>query len=205
MLSDKRIKEELANGNIIIDPFDERHLGTNSYDCRLGPYYYRANWTTSTIYYLENDGDITRMWGEPYRALKHIHISPGETVLAHTLETIGGCNGFLAKMQARSTIARWGLSICKCAGVGDVGYVSHWTMEISNHTQNTISIPVGFRIAQMIFEEVGPTDKEYHTTSHSGNYGREWSPIDLLPQKLKDWDRQEIERIQHGLIDGQVL
>ncbi len=28
LLSDKRIMEELKNGNLIIEPFNERHLGT---------------------------------------------------------------------------------------------------------------------------------------------------------------------------------
>ncbi len=27
LLSDKRIVEEMKNGNIVIEPFDERHLG----------------------------------------------------------------------------------------------------------------------------------------------------------------------------------
>ena len=40
LLSDKRIREEMENGNIIIEPFESRQLGTNSYDVRLGPYYY---------------------------------------------------------------------------------------------------------------------------------------------------------------------
>lgn len=204
MLSDKRILEEMANGNIIIDPFDKRHLGTNSYDCRLGNWYWRA--TEGKTIALDVDADITAMWWDkPMCAYDYILLMPGETVLAHTIETIGGRNGYLAKMQARSTIARWGLSICKCAGVGDVGYISRWTMEISNHSKNMLRIPVGFRVAQMIFEEVGPTENEYHTTSHSGNYGREWTPQDMLPQRLKEWDRQEIERIQQSLVDGQVL
>ncbi|MCS7002870.1 MAG: dCTP deaminase, partial [Dehalococcoidia bacterium] len=32
LLSDRRILEELARGAIVIDPFDRRQLGTNSYD-----------------------------------------------------------------------------------------------------------------------------------------------------------------------------
>ncbi|HCF85002.1 MAG TPA: dCTP deaminase, partial [Ktedonobacter sp.] len=42
LLSDKRIMEELAHGNLIIEPFDQRHLGTNSYDCRLGEWYFQG-------------------------------------------------------------------------------------------------------------------------------------------------------------------
>ena len=40
LLSDKRIMEEMARENIVIEPFEPRQLGTNSYDVRLGPYYY---------------------------------------------------------------------------------------------------------------------------------------------------------------------
>src|SRR5947209_18885337 len=43
LLSDKRIMEELAAGNLVIEPFDQRHLGTNSYDCRLGEWYFQGD------------------------------------------------------------------------------------------------------------------------------------------------------------------
>src|SRR5260221_14631163 len=83
-------------------------------------------------------------------------------------------------MYSRSTVARSGLSVCRCAGVGDVGYISRWTMEISNHTQTTIWVPVGFRICQLTFEYVGETLKEYH-----GKYGRggyQLTPEGMLAQ-----------------------
>jgi dCTP deaminase len=91
-------------------------------------------------------------------------------------------------MYSRSTVARSGLSVCRCAGVGDVGYISRWTMEIANHTQTTIYIPVGFRICQLTFEFVGETLKEYH-----GKYGQnqQWVPEDMLPKPHLDWDYQE--------------
>lgn len=203
MLSDKRILEEMENGNIVIEPFDKRHLGTNSYDCRLGNYYYRA--TQGQTFMLDDHDDIAEMWGKPLQAYKHIIVAPGETILAHTIEVVGGKSGYLAKMHARSTTARWGLSVCRCAGIGDVGYISTWTMEISNHTQNVLIIPVGYRIAQMVFEYVGETESEYHGTSHSGNYGRDWSKLDMLPQALKQWDRDEIARIQQSLAEREQV
>src|SRR5437764_14951794 len=43
LLFDKRIVEELHNGNIIIEPFDQRQLGSNSYDCRLGKLYFQGD------------------------------------------------------------------------------------------------------------------------------------------------------------------
>src|SRR3546814_10079518 len=36
ILSDKRILEEIEKGTIVIEPYDRRYLGTNSYDVHLG-------------------------------------------------------------------------------------------------------------------------------------------------------------------------
>src|SRR5579864_3482664 len=185
LLSDKRIMEELHNGNIIIEPFDERQLGTNSYDCRLGDWYFQGDMNVDVIH-LDNPDDIRRYWGQPRKAEgRKIAIRPGTTILAHTREVIGGRQGYLAKMYSRSTIARCGLSVCRCAGVGDVGYISRWTMEISNHTRATIAVPVGMRVCQFIFEEVGATLSEYR-----GKYGRchDWQPSDMLPKPALDWE-----------------
>ena len=38
ILSDKRILEEIESGSIVIEPFDRKCLGTNSYDVHLGKY-----------------------------------------------------------------------------------------------------------------------------------------------------------------------
>jgi len=186
MLSDKRIIEEMQNGNIVIEPFDERQLGANSYDCRIGEWYFVGDPTMVEVR-IERQGDMDWYWGHPMNDGR-IYIKPDTTILAHTQEVVGGHNGFLAKMHCRSSIARSGISVCRCAGVGDVGYIGRWTMEISNHTQALISIPVGYRICQMIFEEVGETLKQYN-----GKYGQDsWTPYDMVPKPGKDWDRKEV-------------
>ena len=38
ILSDKRILEEIEKGTIVIEPYDRKCLGTNSYDVHLGKY-----------------------------------------------------------------------------------------------------------------------------------------------------------------------
>lgn len=196
MLSDKRIIEEMKKGNIVIDPFDERQLGTNSYDCRIGEWYFRGDYSVKSMR-IDNAEHMKDYWGKPINALHDntwakdnalIFINPGTTILAHTQEVVGGHNGFLAKMHCRSSIARSGLSVCRCAGVGDVGYIGRWTLEISNHTQACIWVPVRYRICQMIFEEVGETLKSYN-----GKYGQDaWTPFDMVPKPSKDWDRKEL-------------
>src|SRR5579885_1660675 len=177
LLSDKRILEEMECGNIVIDSFDPKCLNTNSYDCRLGEYYFQPN-NSMLMVSLDCAEDIKQYWGSPQRTDLGILVHPGTTILAHTQEIVGGKSGIVAHMHCRSTIARLGLSTNKCAGFGDVGYIARWTMEISNHTRTAIYLPVGIRICQFSFEYVGETLREYQ-----GNYGQGiWKPEDMLPK-----------------------
>ena len=193
LLSDKRVLEEMDRGNIVIEPFDIRQLGTNSYDCRLGEWYFQPTKYSEVIDFTDEE-QARDFWGEPHRAAATIVVKPGTTILAHTQEVIGARNGFTTTMHARSSIGRSGLSVCKCAGVGDVGYISRWTMEISNHTTCTIVLPVGLRICQIKFDAVGETLKEY-----GGKYGQqqEWTPYDMLPRLYRDWDLDRIKTEVH--------
>jgi dCTP deaminase len=187
LLSDTRILQERDAGNIVIEPFDQRQLGTNSYDCRLGEWYFQPTKYHEVIDFTDQEQALD-FWGEPRRADDTIVVKPGTTILAHTEEIVGGRNGFTTSMRARSSIGRSGLSVCKCAGVGDVGYISRWTMEISNHSTCTIVLPVGLRICQIEFFYVGDTLHEYR-----GKYGQdEWTPYDMLPRLYRDWDLEYI-------------
>ena len=196
LLSDKRVVEELEAGNIVINPFDIRQLGTNSYDCRLGEWYFRPA-ITSELVDFTNEAQARRFWGEPQRSDSAIVVEPGTTILAHTQEIVGSRAGITTTMHARSSIGRSSLSVCKCAGAGDVGYVSHWTMEISNHSTCSISIPVGLRICQIKFDFVGETLKEYQ-----GKYGQEsqWTPYDMLPRLFRDWDIDTLDGRRTGSV-----
>jgi hypothetical protein len=113
-------------------------------------------------------------------------------------------------MQARSTWGRNGVSVCLDAGWGDPGYINRWTMEIYNMNQHeSVILPVGERIAQIVFYETGPVDSEYKNIS--GKYQStdsedleklitKWRPEQMLPRAWKDKRvlPQEIE----GLFDN---
>jgi dCTP deaminase len=165
-------------------------LGTNSYDCRLGPWYYLPppTWSSEPLDPLD-PAAVRAYWGKPRDARREggrIVFPPGETVLAHTLEVVGGREAITTSMRARSSIGRLALSVAKCAGVGDVGYVSRWTMEISNHGRRAVALPVGLRVCQLEFLFVGETTRAY-----AGKYGQggdAWTPEDMLPRLWQDWD-----------------
>jgi dCTP deaminase len=128
-----------------------------------------------------------------------IFLFPGETILGHTNEFIGGRKVDTTMMKARSSFGRNFISICKCAGWGDVGYVNRWTMEISNssHNHHIIPLVVGRRCAQIIFLNTGETiqqdysdgvDSKYQTSTDVDHLMENWEPRDMLPKMYKDRD-----------------
>ena len=110
LLSDKRILEERENGNVVIEPFDMRQLGTNSYDCRLGEWYFEPTKYADVINFTDEE-QARDFWGEPHRAAATIVVKPGTTILAHTQEVIGARNGFTTTMLTMMIITRVGTSL----------------------------------------------------------------------------------------------
>ena len=216
-LSDKKILEEMQGGDIVISPFNEQNLSTCSYDVTLGEHYFPERKNINNIYNPYNKGDVERVWGtEPMVAAtagdvmrdvqfsfvginqddRVILLGPGETVLAHTNEFIGGRNHITTMMKARSSLGRNFIEVCKCAGWGDVGYINRWTMEITNNsTHYHIPLVVGRRIAQIVFLETGPIrnndytkEGKYQNTDDLERLMEKWNPRDMLPKMYNDRD-----------------
>lgn len=216
-LSDKKILEEMKVGNIIISPFKKVNLATSSYDVTLGEYYFREQPSKHdhNIYNIWSKRHTDHVWGtKPKRADKAskvfqkykfrwegikpsdkvILLQPGETILAHSNEFIGGKNHITTMMKARSSMGRNFIEVCKCAGWGDVGFFNRWTMEITNNSRNyAIPLVVGRRIAQIIFFETGSILKndytkkgKYQATQNIKEVKKNWKPINMLPKLYND-------------------
>lgn len=220
LLSRPEILRHMGEGNVVIEPFDPACVNTASVDLRLGPHFFReqrmSEQTGQTGPFNPFDAEhIARLWGRPQRAIRAgpwmrrngvltgvrdedflIVLAPGETILAHTIEFIGGRRCVTTEMRARSSLGRIGLTVCKCAGWGDVGYTTRWTMEMTNHLRDSsIVLVVGMRVAQLAFYQVDPVD-----TSYAGEGGKyqaqddlrlvmeQWRPEMMLPMLYKDRD-----------------
>ncbi len=211
-------------GHIVIAPFDQKNLGTCSYDVRLGEYYFTEQASSSvdrhtpTIYNMYSRSHTESVWGTtPHKAqyakiLKEmdqgfefegvnpwdeiILIRPGETILAHTQEFIGGRSHITSMMKARSSFGRNFIEICKCAGWGDVGYINRWTLEITNNSQYySIPLIVGRRVAQIVFFETGDIlnkdytkEGKYQSFTEVQDLIDNWDPRSMLPQLYNDRD-----------------
>ena len=212
-LSDRRIREQIRSGNIVIEPFNRSNLATSSYDVSLGEHYFCEQKTDRRIYNIWDQNETQEAWGHSRvaslakdvlpsgRKWKNIKptdqvilLEPGETILGHTIEFIGGRNCITTMMKARSSMGRNHIEVCKCAGWGDVGFFNRWTMEITNNSRtHSIPLVVGRRIAQIIFFETGPIlEQDY---SGSGKYQTggslqelkaSWKPEMMLPRLHRD-------------------
>jgi len=236
MLSNTDILKELENKNIIIEPFDKRFLGTNSYDVTLGNRYWREPRTYGSENTMRNiyDSDHYSRW-VPQEAERYDHkvarlrkqvksfedfdtdvktqsqalsilekmkvpddteliwLLPGERILGHTQEVVGGVKNITTMIKARSSVGRSGISICMCAGSGDIGYVNKWTLEITNHSYFGTWLIVGRRIGQILFfKTFSDANEEY-----SGKYNRTekpWDMKDMLPRLHLDFEAIEAEK-----------
>ncbi len=219
-LSDRRILENIKKGHVVIEPFKRRNLATSSYDVTLGEWYFREQPTkyNHSLFNIWSKAHVEHVWGvdkleqavparEAFKKYnfkwegikpsdKVILLRPGETVLGHTNEFIGGRDCITTMMKARSSLGRSFIEVCKCAGWGDVGYVNRWTMEITNNSRHyLIPLVVGRRIAQIVFFETGPildrnyaASGKYQTADNLEKLKKAWKPSDMIPKLYKDWD-----------------
>ena len=218
-LSDKKILEGIKEGSIVIEPYKRENLSTSSYDVTLGEWFYAEKRPAhfENLYNIYDKKHVERVWGKkPLRAAparevlkkyvfdntgiapdeKIILLGPGETILAHTQEFIGGRDHITTMMKARSSFGRSFIAVCKCAGWGDVGYINRWTLEINNYSSRYfIPLVVGRRIGQLVFFETGPILQsdytkrgKYQSNLSIAQLKKSWKPDMMLPRLYLDRD-----------------
>lgn len=220
--SNIQIKQAVRQGHIVIHPFIETNVAGSSVDVTLGNWFYRTERTNSSGFYNPFDEtDVSRYFDGPHHADIHelwadanqrklfngippdhpiIVLLPGERILAHTHEFIGIRPPGTSTLQARSTWGRNGVAVCLDAGWGDPGYINRWTLEVYNMNQHeSVVLPVGERIAQMVFYHTGQVEEEYSKISGKYQAGesnelvdliRAWRPQSMLPKAYKDSRRK---------------
>jgi deoxycytidine triphosphate deaminase len=232
--SNIQIKKAIENGHIVCEPLNLDHINGSSVDVTLGMHFYRIKdrRVGALVYNPYDKGHVDRHF-EYGKAETHkevierlgveplnnvpldqpvIHLEPGERILGHTHEFIGIKAPGTSSMQARSTTGRNGIAVCLDAGWGDPGYINRWTMEIYNmHQEKHMILPVGTRVAQLVFYHTGPVEGEY--SGLSGKYQSvgadnieeliaSWKPDQMLPKAYKDVIK-EYEPLACDLVSGQ--
>lgn len=219
--SNKQIRDAIDDGHIVCVPFIPKHVSHASLDVTLGHYYYRTERSGDhPLYNPFDEDDVKRYFGEPLQAVPHrewcdrngvsllkgipadhpvIPIQPGERLLGHTHEFFGITPPGACEVKSRSSWGRNGVAVCFDAGWIDPGYINRLTLEIYNLNQHeTMLLPVGERIAQIIFHDTNEVEGNYGRGRDGGFSGKyqsgtkldelicNWRPELMLPKSYVD-------------------
>ncbi len=160
ILSDTRIREEVARGRIVIRPYRPGCLGSNSYDVHLGPYLatYR-------------DGALDARSPNPVEEFRippdGFVLIPGQLYLGVT-EEYTETHGFVPFLEGKSSVGRLGIDIHSTAGKGDEGFCNYWTLEMS--VKLPVRIYAGMPVGQLIYFEISGTVAKGYDTKSGAKY-----------------------------------
>ena len=150
VLSDRTLREEIAAGRIVIDPFDASSVQPSSIDLRVDRLFrVFRNHTTGVIDVKQDLEDLTELVSIPDGGVFILH--PSEFVLGSTLERVGVPTDLVARIEGKSSLGRLGLLIHSTAGFIDAGFHGHITLELSNVANLPITIYPGMKIGQVSF------------------------------------------------------
>lgn len=166
ILSDRHIELAIKAGDIIIEPFDKKQLGTNSYDVRLAP---TIAWYEDKILDAKQDHEVI------YKDIPEegIVLVPNQLYLGVTEEYVGSSK-YVPILDGKSSAGRLGISVHVTAGRGDVGFFNHWTMEI--FVIQAVKVYAGMPLGQFIFYESTEVDVPYDKKPSAKYHGREKRP-----------------------------
>ena len=176
ILSDRTLREEIANHRIIIEPFDDRCIQPSSIDVKVGNLFrVFRNHTAGLIDVKQDLEDLTELITIADDGVFILH--PGEFVLGSTFERIGVPNDLVARIEGKSSLGRLGLLIHSTAGFIDAGFDGHITLELSNVASLPITIYPRMKIGQVSFVQMTtPADNPYGSGARGSKYQGQRGP-----------------------------
>ncbi len=168
ILTGAAIREGVTNGEIIIEPFDERAVNPNSYNYRLG------------------DTLIQLGHGPAFTIDRHGYVLlPGNLYLGHTEEILGS-RKYAMTLLGRSSTGRLGLFVNINADLGHVGSMGQWTLELS--VVQPLRVYPGCRIGQIAFWEITG-----RSVAYTGRYSLDLGPVANRDRSLEGELRDSLQ------------
>jgi dCTP deaminase len=172
ILSDSAIEFARLAGSIVIEPFDPKCLGGNSYDVHLSPHF---GTYAEPIGPMASLGEQNFWNADPaasyHAGFKHVVLDAKIEPVLHRFDIpdtgyllmpnilyLGATSEYteahdhLPDLDGKSSGGRLGVSIHVTAGKGDVGFCGHWTLEITV-VHPTVIYP-GMPIGQLRYSTV---------------------------------------------------
>ncbi len=158
ILSGEMIREKIGD-DIVIDPFDPRHLNPNSYNMTL----HNELLTYEEVVLDMRKSNRVRRITIPDEGLV---LNPNQLYLGRTIERTETHN-LVPMIEGRSSIGRLGLFVHVTAGFGDVGFCGYWTLEM--FAVQPVRIYPGVPICQIFYHQIDGAILEYASDKYQHN------------------------------------
>ena len=178
ILSDRTLREQIAAGRIVVDPFDDALIQPSSIDVRVSQMFrVFRNHTAGVIDVKADMSGLTELVEIDPDGDEPFMLHPGEFVLGSTLERVGVPTDLVGRVEGKSSLGRLGLLIHSTAGFIDAGFDGHITLELANVASLPITIYAGMRIGQISFMEMTtPAEHPYGSTVTGSKYAGQRGP-----------------------------
>ncbi len=170
--SDRNIADALESGLLVIDPPPRRDLfDTSAVDLRLGRRFSVFEPPLAGAGVFVNIGQanpeaVAARYGTPREIPdgEYLELKPGAFVLGSTLERVAMPRHLAARVEGKSSLARFGLSIHQSAPTIHADFRGSIRLEISNVGPFVCRLTPGTRICQLIIEELkDPASEPLHS------------------------------------------
>lgn len=162
VLSDVEIKAEIAAERLVFDPpIDDQRIDSSAVDLLLHPDLIllplqRVQGVTivptddnvEVMNLLSRHGEHRSLASAPYR------LEPHRLIVGKTLEHITLPNHLAARIEGKSSLARFGLSVHVTAPTVIAGFTGNLYLEMNNAGPFAIELSQGMKIAQLILEHI---------------------------------------------------
>ncbi len=176
ILTDLQILKEIKANNIVIEPFNIEHLGTNSYDVHLGKYLATYN---ERVLDAKKHNKI-----EVFEIPEDGFILQNDTLYLGVTEEYTESHAHVPFLEGKSSVGRLGIDIHATAGKGDVGFCNSWTLEIS--VKQPVRIYAGMPIGQLIYFAVEGDILNFYNRKKDAKYvDRTIFPVESMMWKNK--------------------
>lgn len=173
VLSDKHLKEALADGSLQVTPLEEKDIQPASIDLHLDPLFRRFKMLD-----IIDLSAVPQEHTELFEAKpgKKILVLPGECVLMSTSEVVTLGDSLAAQVDGKSSLGRLFQSVHITAGWIDPGFSGQITLEVVNHSPSAMIYHPGMPIAQLVvINTSSPVDRPY---SSIGRYQKQVGPVE---------------------------
>jgi dCTP deaminase len=176
ILSDRTIRDEIAAGRIVIEPFEPGCVQPSSVDLHLDRWFrVFRNHTLGHIDVRQNLEELTEL--VEIEEDNPFILHPGEFVLGSTIERVALPDDLVGRLEGKSSLGRLGLLIHSTAGFVDAGWDGQLTLELSNVASLPITLYAGMKIGQISFMRMTTAaENPYGTTELGSKYQGQRGP-----------------------------